>query len=154
MSQTGSIAADRQLTVSRMIDAPRALVFTAWTDPQQIARWWGPKGFNTIDYEMDVRPGGAYRLRMRSPEGVDQIKRGIYREIVGPERIVFTFAWEAPDGSLGTELLVTVTLETLGAKTKLTLQQSGFDAVETRDSHVVGWTSCLERFAEYMTTGQ
>jgi uncharacterized protein YndB with AHSA1/START domain len=154
MSQTDSIAPDRQLTVSRMIDAPRALVFTAWTDPQQIARWWGPKGFTTIDYEMDVRPGGAYRLRMRSPEGVDQIKRGIYREIVAPERIVFTFAWEAPDGSLGTELLVTVTLETLGAKTKLTLQQSGFDAVETRDSHVVGWTSCLERFAEYMTTGQ
>jgi uncharacterized protein YndB with AHSA1/START domain len=69
---------------------------------------------------------------MRSPEGVDQIKRGIYREIVSPERIVFTFAWEAPDGSLGTELLVTVTLETLGAKTRLTLQQSGFDAVETR----------------------
>jgi len=154
MSETRSIAADRQLTVSRMIDAPRALVFTAWTDPQQIARWWGPKGFNTIDYEMDVSPGGAYRLRMRSPEGVDQIKRGIYREIVAPERIVFTFAWEAPDGSLGTELLVTVTLETLGTKTKLTLQQSGFDAVETRDSHVIGWTSCLERFEEYMTTGQ
>jgi uncharacterized protein YndB with AHSA1/START domain len=127
MSQTDSIAADRELTVSRMIDAPRALVFTAWTDPEQIARWWGPKGFTTIDYEMDVRPGGAYRLRMRSPEGVDQIKRGIYREIVAPERIVFTFAWEAPDGSLGTELLVTVTLETLGAKTKLTLHQSGFD---------------------------
>jgi uncharacterized protein YndB with AHSA1/START domain len=154
MSQTDSIAADRELTVSRMIDAPRALVFTAWTDPEQIARWWGPKGFTTIDYEMDVRPGGAYRLRMRSPEGVDQIKRGIYREIVAPERIVFTFAWEAPDGSLGTELLVTVTLETLGAKTKLTLHQSGFDAVENRDSHVIGWTSCLERFAEYMTTGQ
>ena len=154
MSQTDSIAADRELTVSRMIDAPRALVFTAWTDPGQIARWWGPKGFTTIDYEMDVRPGGAYRLRMRSPEGVDQIKRGIYREIVAPERIVFTFAWEAQDGSLGTELLVTVTLETIGAKTKLTLHQSGFDAVETRDSHVIGWTSCLERFAEYMTTGQ
>ncbi len=64
-----SPAADRELTVSRMIDAPRAMVFQAWTDPKQIARWWGPKGFTTVDYDIDVRPGGAYRLRMRSPEG-------------------------------------------------------------------------------------
>ena len=86
-----------------MIDAPRALVFQAWTDPEQIARWWGPKGFITVDYDMDVRPGGAYRFRMRSPEGTDHRKRGVYREIVAPERIVFTFAWEEPDGSLGDE---------------------------------------------------
>jgi uncharacterized protein YndB with AHSA1/START domain len=147
-----SVTAAGELTISRVIDAPRPLVFKAWTDPGQIARWWGPKGYTTVDYEMDVRPGGAYRFRMRSPEGTDHRKRGVYHEIVAPERIVFTFAWEDPDGRLGPELLVTVTLDALDAKTRLTLHQSGFDAVETRDSHIGGWTSCLERFGEYMTT--
>ncbi len=144
--------AERELTVSRVIDVPRPLVFKAWTDPEQIARWWGPKGFTTVEYEMDVRPGGAYRSVMRSPAGEDHRKRGIYREIVEPERIVFTFAWEDVDGHLGVETLITVTFEALGAKTRLTLRQTGFDSVEWRDSHVGGWTSCLERFGEYMTT--
>jgi uncharacterized protein YndB with AHSA1/START domain len=149
---SASVSADRELTVSRVIDAPRPLVFKAWTDPEQIARWWGPKGFTTIDYEMDVRPGGGYRLHMRSPEGTDHRKRGVYREIREPERIVFTFAWEEPDGRLGHELLVTVTFEALGEKTRLTLHQGTFGSVENRESHVIGWTSCLERFGEYMTT--
>ncbi len=152
MSPGDSLTVDRELTVSRVIDAPRDLVFKAWTEPEQIARWWGPKGYTTVEYQMDVRPGGAYRFVMRSPEGTDHRKRGIYREIVVPERIVFTFAWEEPDGRLGHELLVTVTLEDLGSTTRLTLHQGLFDKVEWRDSHVLGWTSCLERFADYMTT--
>jgi uncharacterized protein YndB with AHSA1/START domain len=145
-----SATADRELVVTRVIDAPRPMVFKAWTDPEQIAHWWGPKGFVTVDYEMDIRPGGAYRFRMRSADGTDMRKCGIYREIVAPERLVFTLAWEEPDGTLGHELLITVTLEELGSRTRLTLRQTGFEAVETRDSHVIGWTSCLERFAEYM----
>jgi uncharacterized protein YndB with AHSA1/START domain len=153
MSQGDGLTADHELTVSRIIDAPRRLVFKAWTDPKQIACWWGPKGFTTTEYVMDVRPGGAYWLVMRSPDGTDHRKRGVYLEIVAPERIVFTFAWEAEDGQLGEELLVTVTLEDQGSKTRLTLRQGAFDSVDRRDSHVLGWTSCLERFAEYMTTG-
>ena len=149
---SANVSADRELTVSRVIDAPRVLVFKAWTDPEQIARWWGPKGFTTIDYDMDIRPGGAYRLRMRSPEGTDHRKRGVYREVREPERIVFTFAWEEPDGRLGHELLVTVTFEAVGAKTRLTLHQAIFDSTANCESHVAGWTSCLERFGEYMTT--
>jgi uncharacterized protein YndB with AHSA1/START domain len=87
---------------------------------------------------------------MRSPEGTDHRKRGVYREIVAPERIEFTFAWEQPDGRLGHETLVTVTFEDLGVQTRLTLHQRVFDAKSTRDDHRIGWTSCLERFAEYM----
>lgn len=142
---------DRDLVLTRVIDAPRPLVFKAWTDPDQIARWWGPKGFVTIEYEMNIRPGGAYRFTMRSPEGTDHRKRGVYREIVEPERIVFTFAWVDPDGRLGHETLITVTFEEAGAKTKLTLRQGVFETVAWCDDHRVGWTSCLERFAEYMT---
>ena len=143
---------ERELMVTRVVDAPRQLVFKTWTQPEHIARWWGPQGFTTIHCEMDVRVGGAYRFGMRSPQGTERWKRGVYREIVEPERIVFTFAWEQPDGRLGHELLVTVTFEALGSKTRLTLHQGGFDTVAQRDSHTGGWTSCLERFGEYMTT--
>ena len=143
--------ADRDLVVSRLIDAPRELVFQAWTDPEQIARWWGPRGFVTVEHDMDIRPGGAYWFVMRSPEGTDHRKRGVYREIVAPERIAFTFAWEAADGTLGHETLVTVTFDAVDDKTRLTLRQGAFDSVAGRDDHVIGWTSCLERFGDYMT---
>jgi uncharacterized protein YndB with AHSA1/START domain len=142
---------DPDLTVTRVIDAPRHLVFKAWTDPDQIACWWGPKGYVTFFHEMDIRPGGSYRFGMRSPAGVDHWKRGVYREIVEPERIVFTFAWEGPDGQPSPETLITVTFDPLGFQTRLTLHQAGFESTARRDGHVDGWTSCLERFGEFMT---
>jgi uncharacterized protein YndB with AHSA1/START domain len=151
MSMTRSEVSDLDLIVTRLIDAPRAMVFKAWTDPTQVARWWGPKGYVTTHCEMDIREGGAYRCCMRSPKGTDHWKRGVYQEILAPERIVFTFAWEDPTGHPGHQTLITVTFEEAGAKTQLTLHQRVFDTVENRDSHRIGWTSCLERFAEYMT---
>ncbi len=143
---------DRTLVVTRLFDAPRALVFKAWTQPDQIARWWGPQGYVTIHCEMDVRVGGAYRFGMRSPEGIEQWKRGNIHDIVAPERIVFTFAWEDTDGRLGPELLTTVAFAEEGAKTRLTLRQTAFETVERRDSHGNGWTSTFERFADYLAT--
>ena len=115
-----------------------------------MARWWGPQGFVTTHCDMDIRPAGAFRCCMRSPEGTDHWKRGVYREIVEPERIVFTFAWEDANGKPGHELLTTVTFADEGAKTRLTLHQAEFETVERCDDHRTGWTSCLERFAEYM----
>jgi uncharacterized protein YndB with AHSA1/START domain len=147
-----SAAADRELVVTRVIDAPRRLVFKTWTQPEHIARWWGPQGFTTIHCEMDIRVGGTYRFGMRSPHGTEHWKRGVYREIIEPERIVFTFAWEDPGGHTGHELLTTVTFAEQGTKTKLTLHQAMFETTERRDDHVMGWTSCLERFANYMLT--
>jgi uncharacterized protein YndB with AHSA1/START domain len=138
------------LVVTRLIDAPRRLVFRAWTQPEHVARWWGPKGYVTTYCDMDIRVGGAYRFGMRSPQGTDHRKRGVYREIGEPERIVFTFAWEDADGNPGPELLTTVTFAEEAGKTRLTLRQSGFESIERRDSHLDGWTSCLERFADYM----
>jgi len=142
----------RQLVVTRVIDAPRRLVFKAWTEPEQVASWWGPQGFTTTFCDMDIRPGGKFRFCMRSPAGTDHWKRGVYREIVAPERIVFSFAWEDGAGNPGHELLTTVTLTEHGIKTKLTLHQALFETVEGRDDHRRGWTSCLERFANYITT--
>jgi uncharacterized protein YndB with AHSA1/START domain len=142
--------ADRELEITRLIDAPRRLVFRAWTQPEHLARWWGPQGFTTIACQMDIRVGGTYRFGMRSADGVEYWKRGIYREIVEPERIVFTFAWEDVDGRPRRELLTTVTFLEEGTKTRLTLRQVGFTAVGQRDEHVIGWSSCFERFAEYL----
>jgi uncharacterized protein YndB with AHSA1/START domain len=145
-----SVVADRELVVSRIIEAPRALVFKAWTDTAHVARWWGPRGFVTTFCDMDIRPGGAFRVCMRSPQGTDHWKRGVYREIIAPERIVFTFAWEDADGNPGHELLTTVTFAEHGDGTKLTLHQALFRTAEDCESHRTGWTSCLERFAEYV----
>ncbi|HEY4473203.1 MAG TPA: SRPBCC domain-containing protein [Stellaceae bacterium] len=146
-----SDAGQRELTITRVFDAPREVVFAAWTDPKQAARWWGPQGFTTISCEMDVRVGGAYRACMRSPEGTRHCRRGVYREIVTPERLVFTYAWEDDAENLGHETVVTVTFAGLGGgKTRLTLHQAVFETMAARDSHQAGWTSCLERFADYI----
>lgn len=142
--------AERELVVTRLIDAPRRLVFKAWTQPEHIARWWGPQGFTTIFCEMDIRVGGKYRCGMRSPQGTEHWKVGVYREIVEPERIVFTFAWEDADGNPRHELLTTVTFAEERGKTRLTLRQGVFETTDGRDGHFGGWTSCLERFAEYI----
>jgi uncharacterized protein YndB with AHSA1/START domain len=151
-ASTANGATDRELVIERVFDAPRRLVFRVWTEPEHLARWWGPQGFTTLSCRVEVRPGGAWFRRMRSPEGTEHTKRGIYREVVEPERLVFTYADEEADGGLGPETLVTVTFEELGAKTKLTLHQTGFETVTARDGHYGGWTSCMDRFADYLAT--
>jgi uncharacterized protein YndB with AHSA1/START domain len=144
--------AERTLVVTRILDAPRKLVFKAWTDADRAARWWGPQGFTTLSCKMDVRPGGAFRVSMRAPEGTVHTKRGTYREVVEPERLVFTYAWEDDDGNPGHQTLLTVSFAELGTKTRLTLHQAVFESATSRDAHQAGWTSCLERFAEYLAS--
>jgi uncharacterized protein YndB with AHSA1/START domain len=143
---------DRELVITRIFDAPRPLVFKAWTEPDRAARWWGPQGFTTICCDMDVRPCGRFRASMCSPEGTVHCRQGVYREVVEPERLVFTFAWEDAEGRPGHQTLVTVTFADLDGKTELTLHQAAFETVTARDAHQRGWTSALERFAEYLAT--
>jgi uncharacterized protein YndB with AHSA1/START domain len=143
-------AAERELVITRIFDAPRALVFKAWTEPDRVARWWGPQGFVTLYCEMDVRVGGAFRVCVCSPEGTEHWKQGVYRDVVEPERLVFTFAWEDAEGKPGHQTVVTVTFAEHGTKTRLTLHQAVFETVKARDEHHRGWTSTLERFADYL----
>jgi uncharacterized protein YndB with AHSA1/START domain len=147
-----SPGSERDLVVTRVFDAPRRLVFRAWTDPELAVHWWGPQGFTSISCEMDVRPGGKWRRSMLSPEGSLHCARGVYREIVAPERLVFTYAWEDAEGRPGHETLVSVIFVERGGQTELTLRQAVFETATARDSHRGGWTSCLERFAEYLAT--
>ncbi len=142
--------AERTLIIERVFDAPRETVWKAWTDPRHAAQWWAPKGFTVTSLHMDVRPGGVWRRCLRSPEGTELIKRGTYREIVEPERLVFTYADEDTDGKPGHETLVTVTFADLNGKTRLTLHQAVFGTVGSRDAHQSGWAGSLERLAEYV----
>src|SRR6201981_2378158 len=82
--------AEREITITRVFDAPRAMVFKAWTDAKELAQWWGPKGFTNPVCELDVRVGGAIRIHMRSPDGSVYPMKGDFREIVPPERLAFS----------------------------------------------------------------
>src|SRR5687767_10583384 len=132
--------ADRVLVLTRVFDAPRELVFTAWSSPQHLAKWFGPKNFTLPFCETDFRPGGAYRLCMRGPDGKDYWLEGVYREIVEPERIVLTWERNGADDPHPGHTLVTVTFDDVAGKTRLTLRQATFDATESRDGHQHGWT--------------
>lgn len=147
-------AENLELVLTRIFDAPRRLVFKAWTDPEHLVRWFGPKGFtSTIVGKIDLRPGAPYRIHMRGPDGGDHWSQGVYREIVEPERVVFAGYWADAEGKpKGPESTVTVTFEDLGGKTRLTLRQTVFESVTARDAHRGGWTSSLERLAEYLAT--
>jgi uncharacterized protein YndB with AHSA1/START domain len=142
--------AERELRISRILDAPRALVFKAWTQPEHLARWWGPHGFTLPSCQLELRQGGRFACDMRSPEGTLHRVRGVYREIIPPERLVFTWAWLDESGSPGHETLVTVTFEEEGARTRLTLHQAIFESVTARDSHHHGWSESLERLAAHV----
>ena len=142
-----------ELLLARAFDAPRELVYRVWTRPEHLARWWGPRDFTTPSIQADLRPGGAYRICIRSPEGADHWMRGVYREVVEGERLVFTFAWEEEGGSgrPGPESLVTVTFaETGGGGTEVTFHQAPFPSAESRDSHAGGWSECLDRLEAYL----
>ena len=156
---------DCEVVITRIIKAPRERVFKAWTDPREMAQWWGPKTFTNPVCEMDVRPGGAYRIVMRSPDGVDYPLKGVYREVVRPERLVMTMdlsehpdAWHdmldpGRDKSKGRPPLYplcTVSFEDAGeGNTRLTIRMS-FASPTLRNAMVkmgmeAGWGQSLDR---------
>ncbi len=142
--------ADRELVITRVFDAPRSLVFKAWTEPERIKQWWGPRGFTTLSCEIDRRPGGAWRVRSQSPEGREYVAQGVFREIVEPERIVFTYAWVEAEGKPGHETLVKVTFVEQSGKTLLTFRQGVFESITSRDEHEEGWSSAFDLLVEYL----
>jgi uncharacterized protein YndB with AHSA1/START domain len=149
-AEAAALSAERELVVTRIFDAPRRLLFKMWTEPEHLARWWGPRGFTGLSSCMDVRPGGAWTRSMQAPNGSVIRKHGVYREIVAPECLVFTYVTDDPEGNPGPATLVTVTFADVGGKTRLTLHQASFHSVATRDDHRRGWIGALERFAEYL----
>ncbi|MBS0221576.1 MAG: SRPBCC domain-containing protein [Proteobacteria bacterium] len=144
--------AEREIVIVREFKASRERVFAAWTDPDQASIWWAPQDCVPLSCTMDVRPGGLWRREMRIPDGSVITKHGVYREVVRPERLVFTYITEYADGRVDPETLVTVTLADRAGGTRLTLRHQAFRTEDSRAGHEGGWTSCLERFATFVTT--
>lgn len=144
--------AEREVVITRIFDAPRALVFKAWIDPKHLKRWWGPKMFTNPVCEVDARVGGTWRIVMRGPDGVDYPCGGVYREIVEPERLVFTNIATDNDGNPILDGLTTVTFAEERGKTKLTLTTRAVALVEYAAAYLqgmeAGWTQSLETLAE------
>lgn len=144
--------ADRSLVLTRLFDAPRRLVFEAWTKKEHLDQWCAPRGFTIPSSEGDVRPGGAWRCVMIAPHGEKYPVGGVYREIIPNELLVFTHTWEEDDGTPEHETVVTVRFADEGGKTRVTLEQSVFKSVESRDGHQDGWTQCLDKLGEHLAT--
>jgi uncharacterized protein YndB with AHSA1/START domain len=141
----------QEIIMTRTFDAPRALVFKAFTDPDLIPKWWGPASTSTIVDKMDVNPGGIWRFINRDAEGNEACFHGVYHDIVAPERLVYTFEWE---GLPGHALLETVIFEEHDGKTKIT-DTSVFQTLEDRDGMVAngmegGAKESMERLAELL----
>jgi uncharacterized protein YndB with AHSA1/START domain len=150
-SATVTTPSDQEMVITRVFDAPRELVFACWTEPEHLQHWQGaPRGFTVTSSESDIRPGGFFRICMRSPEGVDRWLEGGYREIVKPERLVYTHVWLDANQQRGQETLVTITFAERDGKTELTLRQTGFASVEARDGHGYGWRSALDVLVDYL----
>jgi uncharacterized protein YndB with AHSA1/START domain len=155
------VACDYELHISRVFDAPRELVYKAFTDTEMLAQWIGPRGFQAQDLGQDLRVGGKWRLCLHSDgfdtgdgelKVLDLWQGGVFREIEAPERIVYTFAWE-DRGSVGLdggphETVITVTFRELGEKTAMTFRQAFFTSVGERDGHNKGWNSSFDRFGD------
>jgi len=143
------VLAEREITITRVFDAPRALVFKAWTDAEMLAQWWGPKGFTNPLCELDARVGGAIRVDMRAPDGAVYPMKGEFREIVPPQRLVFTNMALDGNGNAVTAGLTTVTFAEEGGKTKLTLHTRGSALVEQAIPYLqgmeYGWTQSIDK---------
>ena len=120
---------DREITMTRVFDAPRELVYQAHTDAKHIAQWWGPRRLTTTIDALDVSPGGAWRFVQHDPEGNEYAFRGEFREVVPPERLVFTFEFEGMPGHI---LQQTITFEEHDGKTTV-FSTAHFDSVEDRN---------------------
>jgi uncharacterized protein YndB with AHSA1/START domain len=156
-----------EFVITRVFDAPRALVWQAFTEPERMRRWWGPKGFTVIASKMDLRPGGLYHYGMRAPDGSTMWGKFVYREIVRPERIVLVNSFSDEAGNITRhpmsptwplQMLSTFLFGGKDGRTTLTIQWSPLDADETEratfagahPSMQQGWTGTLDQLAEYL----
>jgi uncharacterized protein YndB with AHSA1/START domain len=157
-SNTSTVPADRTLTTSRVFDAPRERVYKAWTDTKEFARWFPPDGFSAV-CELDVRPGGSLRVDMKGedpalgPDFVGKVfpGKGVYREVVANERLVFTFDATTEEGTPPVTLLMTVIFEPQGRKTKVTIHQTADTVGGYEELVKIGATEGLRQSLDKLT---
>ena len=149
--------ADRTIVTTRVFDAPRELVFAAWTDPKHLAQWWGPDGFTTTTRSIDVRVGGVWRFVMHGPDGRDYENRITFQEIMRPERLVYSHDDGDDEAVEPIAFHTTVIFEDIGGKTRLTMYAlfptaAARDRVTREHGAVEGAKQHLARLAAHLTT--
>ena len=145
----------RELRITRIFDAPRELVFKAWTDPKHLAQWWGPRYFTNPVCEVDARPGGRILIHMQGPDGAIYPMSGVFDELVEPERIVMTArAFEGSEDNVLLEDVTTVTFAEHDGKTLMTLHavvtKATPEAAGALEGMEQGWNESLDKLAEYL----
>jgi|SRR5690348_1995005 len=150
----GSNATEAEVVITRIFDAPREVVFKAWTDPKQLAKWFGPTGFTNPICEADARVGGAWHIVMRAPDGTEHPCGGVYREVVKPERLVFTNIATDKEGNPILDGLTTVIFEEHEGKTRLTMRTRATAVVDYAVAYLkgmeAGWAQTLDRLGEVL----
>jgi uncharacterized protein YndB with AHSA1/START domain len=148
---------ERTVELTRILDAPRTLVWQAWTDPKHMAKWFGPRQFTIPECELDARVGGALRIVMRGPDGNDHPIKGEFREVVAGERLVFTNIAIDNDGNHMLEGLTTVTFSDAGGKTRLHLHTRAVGLVPMAPQMLAGmeagWSQSLDKLGEMVSGG-
>ncbi len=154
------------LVFTRVFDAPREMVWKAWTEPEHVKRWWGPDTYTSPTVKIDLRVGGKYLFAMRSPEGQDFWSTGTFREVVPVERLVMTDSFSNEKGEIVSptvygmsaditdEFLMTITFEDLGGKTRMTLVHSGMPEGEMREMSILGMNQSFDKMAESLKQPQ
>ena len=141
------------MVIERVFEAPRELVWKMWTDPEHVAKWWGPRGMNTRVDELDLRVGGNWRYALLMPDGSEMPQRGTFREIVAPERLVMSAAFDH-GGESPHEMVITYEFEDLGDKTKMTMTITLASAEERREHEAMGvaegWNSNFDSLVDYL----
>jgi uncharacterized protein YndB with AHSA1/START domain len=158
MAEKGTSRAEdtstREIVLTRVFDAPRELIWNAWTDPEQVVQWWGPRGFTTTIHEMDLKPGGVWRQTMHGPDGTDYPSQSVFSEVVKPERIVYSMEG-GKQGEPSHQFEAAWIFEAQGQKTKLTLRMM-FPSAEIREEVaktygvIEGGKQTLDRLGEHL----
>ena len=148
MSGRPAFAVKPSLTLKRRLNAAPEKVYAAWTDPQKIAKWFGPDAGPVDSAETDIRVGGHYTIVFHTEDGEVHHVSGVYREVVENEKLVFTWAWRSTPER---ESLVTILVKPDGDGALLTLLHEQFFDEETRDRHDYGWTGCLDKLERYLS---
>lgn len=138
---------DLTLEITRVFAASPDTVFVAFSDPERLMQWWGPRGFTIPSVELDARVGRRYRIEMLPPEGDAFFLVGEFREVDPPVRLAFTFAWEDPDAD-DVETLVTLAFRDLGGLTEVALTQGPFKTEARRTLHQGGWTDSFDKLQQ------
>jgi uncharacterized protein YndB with AHSA1/START domain len=157
VAAAGAGASLYELSITRVFDAPRKLVYEGFSNPDHARQWMGPRGFVATHFEQDFRPGGKWRACLHQTEAwkdhtlPDLWQGGVFKEIVPPEHLVYTFAWEGQGDQPTRETVITIDLTELdGNRTKMDFHQAFFDSVEWRDGHNTGWNSGFDRLNDYV----